>query len=176
VKRNNKKMSSQSYNIVALPQQHFIGVKRLNTERPRIGETIREAYHTLQQFLKNNDAIDIITNKQDIIRYTSSGTENQVNLFAGVFIDLSQVERVKLLLDNSSIEVDSLSDGKYAHSVHIGSYDGLPNAWNKLFENLHRDGHESINIPYSCYEQYITRCDEESDSSKWITDIYVQIK
>ena len=58
-------------------------------------------------------------------------------------------------------------------AVHQGAYEGLSDAWMRLWAEVHRDGLETIALPP--WDSYEVGAFQESDSSQWLTEIYIPI-
>ncbi|AJE67372.1 GyrI-like domain-containing protein [Corynebacterium glutamicum] len=73
-----------------------------------------------------------------------------------------------IVLKNSVIPA-----GKIARISHIGSFDGLSQAWGSFVEALESAGHE-IDMP--CWEVYVTEPSPDMDPATLQTDLYVLLK
>ena len=63
--------------------------------------------------------------------------------------------------------------GKAAMTVYRGSNDNLKAAWGEFAKLVDAQNYE-LNGP--CFEVYLTDPADESDSSKWVTELYTPVK
>jgi effector-binding domain-containing protein len=95
-----------------------------------------------------------------------SYSPDKVELEAGIPVDGNPAAEGR-------IKVMNTYSGKAAMTTHIGHYDKLKVAWGE-FANV-VDSH-NYKLAGPCFEVYVTDPGEESDSSKWITELYTPIE
>ena len=103
--------------------------------------------------------------------YTSTPTDT-VSFEVG--IPVSQPLEGDVSADNGIVLKNSvIPAGKIARISHIGSFDGLSQAWDSFVETLESAGHE-IDMPY--WEVYVTEPSPEMAPSTLQTDLYALLK
>lgn len=65
-----------------------------------------------------------------------------------------------------------LPGGKVAVTRHLGDYSGLKDQWDLLAEWIDVEGHESTYTEDDCWESYVVSPPIETDTSKFITELY----
>ena len=71
------------------------------------------------------------------------------------------------------LEDTSLPGGRVAVLRHVGPYDGLPQAFERLGEWVAASGEQ---VAGPGWESYVTDPREERDSSRWVTDVYLPVR
>lgn len=56
--------------------------------------------------------------------------------------------------------------------THVGSYSALKDTWTALWAEIERLGLQPAGPPW---ERYVTNPEEEPDTSKWVTEVYVPV-
>jgi effector-binding domain-containing protein len=75
--------------------------------------------------------------------------------------------------DGLGIEDVSLPAGRVAVLRHVGPYDRLPEAFERLGEWVAANGEQ---VAGPGWESYVTDPRAEADSSRWVTDVYLPVR
>ena len=74
---------------------------------------------------------------------------------------------------NDEIMVKESYEGNVLKASHMGSYESVSATWEALMAKVYGENYEMNGLPW---EVYVTDPDQEPDTSKWITEIYMPIK
>lgn len=76
------------------------------------------------------------------------------------------------IADDSGFTLISLPEGEYLMHEHVGSYDGISGAHDKMMEHVMKN---NLNMGKYSIEVYVTDPMSEPDPSRYITRIYYQL-
>jgi AraC family transcriptional regulator len=135
---------------------------------PTIGHSFAKLHEYLSQHgLKHGLNIGIF--------YSDPGTVPAAELVSDACVVIEDTSQLRGLTDppeRGSFHVVHVPGGNYAVTTHMGSYEGLPNAWHRFMEEFsssgfnHGDGFE--------FEMYMNDCSEVPEAEVR-TDIYASI-
>jgi effector-binding domain-containing protein len=74
--------------------------------------------------------------------------------------------------EDSGFNVIEVAEGKALHHQHVGSYDGLMDAHTAMTKKLEDD---NLQMGQYAIEVYMTDPAQETDESKWVTEMYYQL-
>lgn len=78
------------------------------------------------------------------------------------------------LSDQSGPSIITVEGGRYAVATHMGSYEGLGNAWSQFMGTAIEEAGFEL-LPGPCFEKYINDC-EEVPVEQVRTDLYARIR
>ena len=85
----------------------------------------------------------------------------------------AEVAAGTIVPEDSEFVVIEIPESNTLADTHIGNYDGLKNVHDKMMKHLMQS---NLKMGKYTIEVYVTDPMKEKDSSKWVTDIYYQLK
>lgn len=115
--------------------------------------------------LEYQDTLYIIGNGD--IGATIPGKDFLLNKKYGMY------DSVFYIVDESEKYDDVLDEGIYATYIAKGRYELIPNGWNKLFQQIEKEGYEAVGQPI---ELYLVDNHDTSKEEEYITKLEIRIE
>ncbi len=154
---------TESYSILELQDQYYVGVYSANVEYFSIGKHIGVAYSAVKDALEKHGIKNEIRSAP-AVRFDNK-KEKTIDIYAGFFV--SEPEKVVHALEGA-LRLSKLPAGKYAKKVMVGGYEKLPMVWGEFMKELQGKN------PCDPYEVYLSHNSE--DSEKTVTELWCRLK
>lgn len=158
----NAPKSNMNISVVNTPSFQYLGIQQ-SSPPELISSKMAQAYGLLIQTMNQNDLemtappIAVITNY----------SPDQIDYICGI-----PVTSVPTQIDES-ITVLTMDGAKSVKCVYIGDYSGTEAAHKAIDEYIQFANYEITGNPW---EEYVTDPMIESDTSKWVTNVYYPVK
>lgn len=148
------------FELVDLFPRKYAGIRSI-TNKKELSTKIGKLYSELVVYLRNNSAQ--MTGQPICVFLSRSESSEKLSIEAGIPIN-SNLPETKL------IKMNQTPEGKAIKYVHFGDYSKLNNSHQAIVAYL--EANKLNYVKGKVWEEYVTDPAQESDSSKWQTNIY----